>query len=82
MWLAAMALTAVFMQVPEGYVALIEELPGANTQGETLEEARENLREAVATVLDANRALTEQSLEGAAVVREALVLPLAGSGST
>jgi predicted RNase H-like HicB family nuclease len=65
------------MKVPEGYVAFIEELPGANTQGETLEEARENLQEAVALVLDANRALTEQSLEGAAVVREAFVLPMA-----
>ncbi len=74
---AAMKLTAVFMKVPEGYVALIEELPGANTQGETLEQARENLHEAVALVLDANRALTEQSLEGAAVVREAFVLPMA-----
>jgi predicted RNase H-like HicB family nuclease len=72
-----MKLTAVFMKVPEGYVAFIEELPGANTQGETLEEARENLQEAVALVLDANRALTEQSLEGAAVVREAFVLPMA-----
>jgi len=51
----AMKLTAVFMKVPEGYVAFIEELPGANTQGETLEEARENLHEAVALVLDANR---------------------------
>ena len=54
-----MELTAVFMKVPEGYVAFIEELPGANTQGKTLEEARENLREAVAMVLDANRAMTE-----------------------
>jgi predicted RNase H-like HicB family nuclease len=73
----AMKLTAVFMKVPEGYVAFIEELPGANTQGETLEEARENLHEAVALVLDANRALAEQSLEGASVVREAFVLPMA-----
>jgi predicted RNase H-like HicB family nuclease len=72
-----MKLTAAFMKVPEGYVAFIEELPGANTQGETLEQARENLHEAVALVLDANRALTEQSLEGAAVVREAFVLPMA-----
>ena len=72
-----MKLTAVFMKVPEGYVAFIEELPGANTQGLTLEEARENLHEAVALVLDANRALTEQSLEGAAVVRETFVLPMA-----
>ena len=72
-----MKLTAVFMKVPEGYVAFIEELPGTNTQGETLQQARENLQEAVALVLDANRTLTKQSLEGAAVVREAFVLPMA-----
>jgi predicted RNase H-like HicB family nuclease len=52
-----MNLTAVFMKVPEGYVAFIEELPGANTQGTTLEEARQNLREAAALVLEANREL-------------------------
>ena len=72
-----MTLTAVYMKVPEGYVAFIEELPGANTQGETLDEARENLNEAVALVLEANRALAEQSLEGAAVIRETFVLPAA-----
>ena len=65
-----MSLTAVYMQVPEGYIAFVEELPGANTQGATLDEARENLQEAVALVLDANRELAEQSLTGQSVVRE------------
>ena len=55
-------LTAVYMKVPEGYVAFVEELPGANTQGATIEEARTNLEEAVAMVLEANRELSEQSL--------------------
>jgi predicted RNase H-like HicB family nuclease len=50
-------LTAVFEQVPEGYVAYVEELPGANTQGKTLDEARANLAEAVELVLEANRVL-------------------------
>jgi predicted RNase H-like HicB family nuclease len=50
-------LTAVDLQVPEGYVGFIEELPGANTQGATLNEARENLKEAVQMVLYANREL-------------------------
>ncbi len=72
-----MDLTAVFMKVPEGYVAFVEELPGANTQGATLEEARANLEEAVAMVLDANRELSQQSLGGAEVIREHLVLPVA-----
>ena len=65
-----MSFTAVYMQVPEGYIAFVEELPGANTQGATLEEARENLQEAVALVLEANRELAEKSLAGQNVVRE------------
>jgi predicted RNase H-like HicB family nuclease len=69
----AIELTAVYMKVPEGYVAFVEELPGANTQGETLDEARENLNEAVALVLDANRTLAEQALDGATVIRETFV---------
>ena len=68
--------TAVFQEAPEGgYVAFVEELPGANTQGETLDEARENLREAVGLVLEANRALAEEELGGAKVIRERLRLP-------
>ncbi len=51
--------TAAFRKVPDGYVAFVEELPGANTQGTTLDEARSNLREAVELTLEANRALAE-----------------------
>lgn len=50
-----MQLTAVYRKVPEGYVAFVEELPGANTQGASLDEVRANLVEAVDLVLDANR---------------------------
>jgi predicted RNase H-like HicB family nuclease len=67
-----LALTAVFKKVPEGYIAFVEELPGANTQGETLEEARENLREAVELVLDANRALAREEAGEGEVIREPL----------
>lgn len=67
-------LTAVFEKVPEGYVAFVEELPGANTQGSTLDEARENLLEAVAMVLEANRELAEKELDGRDVIREPLRL--------
>jgi predicted RNase H-like HicB family nuclease len=72
--MAQMKFTAVYMKVPEGYVAFVEELPGANTQGETLDEARVNLKEAIVLVLDANRELTEKSLEGTEVIREPLNL--------
>ncbi|MGH7167322.1 MAG: type II toxin-antitoxin system HicB family antitoxin [Nitrospiraceae bacterium] len=64
--------TAVFQQVPEGYIAFVEELPGANTQGGTIEEARANLQEAVQLVLEANRALSEEALRDKAVIREPL----------
>ena len=69
-----MKLTAVFEKVPEGYIAFVEELPGANTQGETIEEARTNLQEAVELVLEANRVLAEEGLKGLSVIRESFVI--------
>ena len=62
--------TAVFQRVPEGYIGFVEELPGANTQGATLEEARANLHEAVEMVLQANRELIEEAAGGAELIRE------------
>ena len=69
-----MQLTAVYRRVPEGYIAFVEEVPGANAQASTLEEARVNLAEAVELVLDANRAMSEESLQGQDVIREPLLL--------
>ncbi|HEV7786001.1 MAG TPA: type II toxin-antitoxin system HicB family antitoxin [Thermoanaerobaculia bacterium] len=63
-------LTAIYRRVSGGYIAFVEELPGANTQGATLEEARTNLQEAVTLVLEANRTLMEEELHGADVIRE------------
>jgi predicted RNase H-like HicB family nuclease len=70
-----MRFTAVFRKVPEGYIGFVEELPGANTQAATLDEARRNLREAVALVLEANRTMAEESLKGVEVIKEPLLLP-------
>jgi predicted RNase H-like HicB family nuclease len=68
-------LTAVFKPAAEGgYIAFVEELPGANTQGETLDEARANLREAAELVIEANRAIAQQDVQGSDVIREALRL--------
>ena len=66
-------LTAVYQTVPEGVIAFVEELPGANTQGATITEARHNLHEAVALMLEANRTLAEQSLRDRNVIREAFL---------
>ncbi|MBU2495490.1 MAG: type II toxin-antitoxin system HicB family antitoxin [Candidatus Omnitrophica bacterium] len=71
-----MRLTAVYQKFPKGYVAFVEELPGANTQGKTLKEAKCNLIEAVDLVLEANRKLAEESLVGQNVIREPLLLPV------
>jgi predicted RNase H-like HicB family nuclease len=65
-------LTAVFQQVSEGYIGFVEELPGANTQGDTLEQARAHLQEAVQLVLESNRALAEEMLRNKTVIREPL----------
>ncbi len=66
--------TAVFQRVPEGYIAFVEEFPGANTQGATLEEARANLREAVALVIEANRVLAREDTASGAIIREPLTV--------
>lgn len=68
--------TAVFQETPGGYMAFVEELPGANTQGATLDEARTNLVETVEMVLDANRALADMELANTDVIREPIVVPL------
>jgi predicted RNase H-like HicB family nuclease len=69
--------TAVFQQVPEGYIGFVEELPGANTQATTLDEARASLAEAVQLVLEANRTLAEEGIRGRTVIREPLRIPAA-----
>ena len=69
--------TAVFKKVRGGYIAFVEELPGANTQGKTLKEARANLHEAVALTLEANRALAEQEMTGNGYIREPIRVAVA-----
>lgn len=67
--------TAVFEPAEEGgYVAFVEELPGANTQGETLEEARENLRDAVELILETNRELSLRDVDESRIIREELTV--------
>ena len=52
--------TAVYMKQGRWYVAYVEEIPGVNTQGRTLSEAKKNLREALVMVLEANRTLAHR----------------------
>ena len=66
--------TGVFEKVGDWYVGYVEELPGANTQGKTLKEARENLREAIRLILLSNRELAENELAGKEVIREEITV--------
>jgi predicted RNase H-like HicB family nuclease len=73
-------LTAVYEEVPSeeggGYVAYVEELPGAITQGDTLEEARENLRDAVELLIEANRSLAKETQTGHKIIQEPIAVSL------
>lgn len=67
--------TAVFQPADEGgYIAWVEELPGANTQGETLDEARENLKEAIALILEVNRERALEQVDETIAIREEIVV--------
>jgi predicted RNase H-like HicB family nuclease len=64
--------TAVFQKTDKWWIAFVEELPGANTQGKTIDEARENLKEAVELILKSNRELSEREFAGKDIIREQL----------
>jgi predicted RNase H-like HicB family nuclease len=66
--------TAVYQKSGDWWAACVEEVPGVNTQGATLDEARENLREALAMVLEANRELARRD-EAPDCIRETMALP-------
>jgi len=67
--------TAIYEQQGDWWVGYVEELPGANTQGRTLEETRENLKEAIQLVIEANRELARRETEGKRIIREELLVP-------
>jgi predicted RNase H-like HicB family nuclease len=77
--MTVLTLTAIYEEAEEGgYIGNVAELPGANTQGETLEEVRENLIEAAQLILEANREATEKRLaDPAKVKRERLTVEAA-----
>ena len=70
--------TAVYRKEGDWWAAYVEELPGANTQGRTLEEARENLREAVTLIIEVNRENRQRLPAGNDVIREDLCVPPPG----
>jgi predicted RNase H-like HicB family nuclease len=68
--------TAVYEQHGEWWIGYVEEIPGANSQGRTLEEARENLEEAARLIIEANRGLARRDSAGEAVIREPFAVAL------
>ncbi len=70
---AKLKFTAVFEEAEEGgYVAFIEELPGVNTQGETLDEAKINLLDALELLMDTQRKLSQKNQVNKNVIKEPL----------
>jgi len=66
--------TAIFEQEGDWWIGYVEELPGANTQGRTLNEVRENLKEAIQLIMESNRELVQLETEGKNVIREELII--------
>lgn len=63
-----MKLTAVFEPAKEGgYTCFVEEIPAAISEGETLEEAKRNLLDALELVLRSYRELAEKEVSANAV---------------
>jgi predicted RNase H-like HicB family nuclease len=71
-----MAFTAVYLKSKHGYIGFIQELPGVNSHGRTLDEARETLQKLTAVVFDEERREAEEMIAGKDVVRENFVVPI------
>ena len=66
--------TAIYKKRGKWYLGWIEEIPGVNTQGKTLKEAKENLKEALLLILETNRILNKKELSGGKVIRQSLAV--------
>jgi predicted RNase H-like HicB family nuclease len=67
--------TAVFEKSGDWWVGYVEELPGANTQGRTLEETRENLKEAIRLIIETNQTLIRREIQDSnSVIREPIAV--------
>ncbi|MEH2209441.1 type II toxin-antitoxin system HicB family antitoxin [Nostoc sp.] len=68
--------TAVYEKIDDWYIGYLQELPSANVQERTLEEARESLREVIELIIISNRELAEQQISGKDVLREQITVKL------
>ncbi|OGZ17828.1 MAG: hypothetical protein A2V72_02810 [Candidatus Nealsonbacteria bacterium RBG_13_37_56] len=68
--------TAIYKKSGKWYLGWIEEIPGVNTQGETLKEVKENLKEALLLILETNQLLNKKEISGGKIIREPLLISL------
>ena len=68
--------TAIYKKSGKWYLGWIEEIPGVNTQGKTLKEAKENIKEALLLILETNRFLNKKEISNGKVIREPLSVSL------
>ena len=68
--------TAIYKKSGKWYLGWVEEIPGVNTQGKTLKEAKENLKEALLLILETNRILNKKEISKGKIIREPLSVSL------
>jgi len=68
--------TAIYKKTGKWYLGWIEEIPGVNTQGKTLKETKDNLKEALLLILQTNQILNKKELSGGEIIREPLSVSL------
>lgn len=68
--------TAIYKKNGRWYLGWVEEIPGVNTQGKTLKEVKENLKEALVLILETNRILSKKEFSKGKIIREPLLVSL------
>lgn len=68
--------TAIYKKRGKKYIGWIEEIPGVNTQGETLREVRENIKEALSLILEVNRVMVRKEIPGKVLLREPVTVSI------
>jgi len=68
--------TAIYKKSGKWYLGWIEEIPGVNTQGKTLKEVKENLKEALLLILETNRLVNKKEISKGKVIRESLSISI------
>ncbi len=68
--------TGVYKKRGKWYLGWVEEIPGVNTQGKSLKEVKENLKEALLLILETNRIINKKEFPKGKVIREPLSVSL------